>query len=615
MKARSIRLHILIPYVLLILILSISVFGLGTFLIRTGIVKRQQEQVTRNLATVRYLLQKEIEELEKTLNVGSTLDDLRRIRELLDVDYAYTIKKDEISESSPHAWIAAKEGQAMGALRIVSFDELVAMGNKAIEKTLMPVKNGPYAYPSDRKELSEAMVMENAKPLYGKDGKVDEILVAGKILNRDFDFVDNIRDLVFTNAMYEGKPYGTVTIFQDDIRIATNVLDSRDERAIGTRVSREVYEKVLQEGKTWTDRAFVVTDWYITAYEPLKNSDGEIIGILYVGVLEKPFIDLQWQLLAIFIALIGIVAAAAVFFAFMIASRIARPVQRIINASQKIEQGDLEFRVNAETPVYEINVLGRAFNTMAEKLQEREKSLKDTNQRLEEMNQNYLDLIGYVSHELKGAIGSTLMSAHTVKDGFLGAVNDAQKKSLEMVTRNLEYLTATVRSFLNLGMIERGELIIDRSVFLLKEDVFDQAVAIHSQNANKKEVVINNMLSPGQKLYADPDLLRIVANNLIGNAVKYAKEKGTVILRAKNIDNHSLEIEVYNDSIPLSEKDEQLLFKKFSRVVHKQQKREKGTGLGLYISREIVEKHLGKIWHESRLNGNSFFVRLKLNIE
>ena len=71
--------------------------------------------------------------------------------------------------------------------------------------------------------------------------------------------------------MYKGKDIGTATIFQDDVRISTNVLTEQGTRAIGTRVAEDVYNLVVENGLPWVDRAYVVNDWYITAYEPIRN--------------------------------------------------------------------------------------------------------------------------------------------------------------------------------------------------------------------------------------------------------------------------------------------------------------------------------------------------------
>ncbi len=115
---------------------------------------------------------------------------------------------------------------------------------------------------------------------------VDGNLVIGSeqapvILNNNFTFVDHVKDLVG----------GTATIFEVEgtraIRISTNVMDANNQRAVGTAVSDEVYSRVVSDGQPYYGRAWVVNDWYTTAYEPIRNQSGQVIGILYCGVKEK----------------------------------------------------------------------------------------------------------------------------------------------------------------------------------------------------------------------------------------------------------------------------------------------------------------------------------------
>ena len=78
---------------------------------------------------------------------------------------------------------------------------------------------------------------------------------------------------------------GTVTLFLGDVRVSTNVRLFQDRRAIGTRVSAAVRDAVLDHGRTWLDSAFVVNDWYVSGYEPIYDSYGDRIGMLYAGFL------------------------------------------------------------------------------------------------------------------------------------------------------------------------------------------------------------------------------------------------------------------------------------------------------------------------------------------
>jgi sensor histidine kinase regulating citrate/malate metabolism len=137
------------------------------------------------------------------------------------------------------------------------------------------------------------MVLKAAAPIVGDDGSLIGVLYGGHLINQNFELVDEIKATVYQNASYHGKSEGTATIFQGNLRISTNVMDLQGERAIGTQVSSEVHEQVLDRGERWIDRAFVVNVWFITAYEPIKNITGDVIGILYVGMLEQRFTDMQ----------------------------------------------------------------------------------------------------------------------------------------------------------------------------------------------------------------------------------------------------------------------------------------------------------------------------------
>jgi hypothetical protein len=117
-------------------------------------------------------------------------------------------------------------------------------------------------------------------------GNLGTALVA-TVLNGNIPLVLGIQLNLFGEDLYGAKPFGTVTVFCRDIRIATTVLGPEGNIAIGTRVSAAVRQKVLEQGEVWLRRAFVVDEWYLSAYEPIRDPLGENIGILYVGVLER----------------------------------------------------------------------------------------------------------------------------------------------------------------------------------------------------------------------------------------------------------------------------------------------------------------------------------------
>jgi len=133
----------------------------------------------------------------------------------------------------------------------------------------------------------------------------------------------------------------------------------------------------------------------------------------------------------------------------------------------------------------------------------------------------------------------------------------------------------------------------------------DVSVQTFSKMFEDKQMSIVNRIDPALRVNADPDLLQIVANNLINNAAKYGAEGGRVELSARVLDGR-VEIEVYNDGRPIEPHELPMLFRKFSRLDNPDKKKVKGTGLGLYITKQIIEAHGGQIRVEPRAGGNAF---------
>ncbi|TVS10196.1 MAG: methyl-accepting chemotaxis protein [Planctomycetaceae bacterium] len=142
----------------------------------------------------------------------------------------------------------------------------------------------------------------------------------------------------------------TVTIFQGDLRIATNVTMEDGSRAVGTRLSGAVSETVLDQGGTWVNPAFVVNDWYITAYEPIRDPTGRVIGVLYVGLLQAPFTHQLNVISAVFMTLILAATAASLILLFMANALVLAPIRHVVVMAQKIIGGDLSARVGIRPP-------------------------------------------------------------------------------------------------------------------------------------------------------------------------------------------------------------------------------------------------------------------------
>jgi len=384
------------------------------------------------------------------------------------------------------------------------------------------------------------------------------------------------------------------------------VLDDRSRRALGTRVSREVAEHVLDKGLSWTGRAFVVDTWYLSQYDPIRDPNGTIIGMLYVGELEQKYLDLGTQTLVLYLSVILAGMVLAFVMAFFVTRGILRPIQRLSEATQRISSGDLTYRV-AVASKDEVGGLSASFNEMAEQLERQRQEIERSQQELEALNRelkatnkNYMEMLGFVSHELKNPLTSAVMSLYTVKDGFLGEVNPAQRKSLDGVAQSLDYFQDMIRNYLDLSRLEKGELEVNKTRVHLHERVVQPVLEGLERELEERQMVVDNWIPQGMVVTADGNLLRIVYNNLLSNAVKYGRARGGIVLDAhEGLDRVTLSVR--NDSEGIPPEKISLLFKKFSRLDTPEHLGKRGTGLGLYICKEIIEKQGGEIWADSQL--------------
>jgi len=210
----------------------------------------------------------------------------------------------------------ALEKKAISGTQVLSGDELVREGESLARMAIIPSVPTPKERPTKKVEETSGMVLKSAYPVIDFNGEVLGVLTGGVLLNRNYEIVDRIKNIVFKGAKYKGKEIGTATIFLGDLRISTNVMDKEGNRAIGTRAMKEVQEQVLGKGAPWIHRAFVVDDWYITAYEPIQDIQDKIVGMLYVGMMESKYAVMKERLILLFFlfSMTGMLVALTVSF-------------------------------------------------------------------------------------------------------------------------------------------------------------------------------------------------------------------------------------------------------------------------------------------------------------
>ncbi len=499
--------------------------------------------------------------------------------------------KNDFRAADP-AVIAAMKGDLVRGMHVYSQGELQREGDGLVEKALMALEDTRYARPRAKNEENRGLAMVAAVPVR-EGSQILGVIYGGVLLNRNHDLVDKIKDTVFRNETYKGMPVGTATIFLDDCRIATTVRLPNGNRAIGTRASKEVSDRLLDNALPWIGRAFVVNNWCLTAYDPIRDLSGNVVGILYVGILEKPFTDVGRSLIARYALLLAIGLIIGLALAYLMAGRLSAPIHRLVEAATVIHRGGRPGPVPVNHSCTEVETLVEEFNEMVARLSEREDKLKEANESLKATNRNYMETLGFVSHELKNPLSTMMNYVYLLKGSLIGPVNEKQQKAVAILEANMKRLVEMVRHYLNLSRIENGELQPMMSDFALLDDVIQPLLLTMEPDIEARHMRLDNQL-PALTVHGDVNMVREVFENLVSNAIKYGRDGGNITLRARSLEGFT-EFAVRNPGEGIPPDRIGKIFQKFSRFNTDTLRHQKGTGLGLFITKNIVEAHGGTI--------------------
>jgi signal transduction histidine kinase len=310
--------------------------------------------------------------------------------------------------------------------------------------------------------------------------------------------------------------------------------------------------------------------------------------------------------LAIGLGVTGLAASAAfiVLFGLYLARSIARPVREAASGAARFSEGDLSLRLKEGGPG-EVGELTRAFNEMAERLERAHKDLEEQNAQLRESDRMKSELVNTVSHELRtplaGVLGFTSLLLTRDFDPekrrhYLGVVDAQARRLAELIDR-----------FLDVRRIEEGGFVrveepVDMAGLLTEE------AQLYGAQSDDHQVEVNIPTRP-LAVRGDPDGLKQVIGNLLSNAIKYSPDGGTVELAAE-LEGDSVRVVVRDEGMGIPPAEQPRIFTKFFRG-DVASSGISGTGLGLALSRDIVESHGGRIGFTSAEGeGTTFWLEL-----
>ena len=379
------------------------------------------------------------------LNFAGILDQEQRVKSRIGMHGDETVPAKKIN---PLADLALTQGKTVWGTIILDPETLQDENPELVEQAVIPIAKVAPAEAGLDSEVATGLAIGAAVPVE-LDGRVIGVIYGGVLLNRDTSIVDKIGETVFKNEIYKGRNVGTSTIFLESIRISTNVMDQSGKRALGTSASEDVSLHVLGEGKRWTDRAQVLSDWYITAYEPITDIFERRVGMLYVGALEAKYLDVRKRAIIVF-ALITVGGVLSAFvLGWFLTGIIMRPLNRLIRASVEISKGNFSPDIKPISKS-DMGILQREFLNMIDALIEREKRQKEESEICliqSEKQASVGKLAAGVAHEINNPLTAVLTFSHLIlrrED-----LPDEVRADLETITTQTERVRKIVKSLLD----------------------------------------------------------------------------------------------------------------------------------------------------------------------
>ena len=304
--------------------------------------------------------------------------------------------------------------------------------------------------------------------------------------------------------------------------------------------------------------------------------------------------------IALGVAGLVICAALIVLFGFMLARSIARPVRDAAAGASRLADGDLSLRL-AEGGPGEVGELTRAFNTMAEALEEGRTNLEEQNERLRQSEQLKSELVSIVSHEVRtplaSVLGFTSLLLHRDVDP------ETRRDYLEIIDAQGRRLATLLDDFLNVQRIEEGRLDFAEERFDLR-DLLREQVRLFSAQSPRHELDLHLPSGPLQ-VYGDQNRLAQVIGNLLSNGIKYSPEGGVVRVTGEP-DGDLVRVSVRDEGVGIPEDQQAQIFTKFFRG-DAAASGIAGSGLGLAFARAVVEAHGGRMSFTSTVGQGSTF--------
>ena len=621
----SIRYKVILPYLLLTLIVAVTGVYIVTRLVSSSLGERLSNQLLESGRVVSDLMvRQEVKHVEAARVIAFTrgLGEALKIR---DADQITLLAKPAAAGGNMESvMIFDRQGQEL-------FHTIKQANGTLMDVTLQD-------RPATLTTVKDILAEDDVNSLPRRELALDPIdgryyyftalpIVSGEQVAGAIVVGTSVNTIM---PVLKSTSLSDVVIYGANGQAIATTLGSQETQALFLKtisIPEATYQSVILEDKTVQGENLLVDGrWYRTARGPLKIANDRLA--VFAVILPLDFVVESGSVNRInYAVLYSLAMFAVIVIGYFVARLIVNPLSALVRTSRAIANGDLTQRTRIKSRD-EIGVLASTFDDMTENLQQRTIELEKTNRILEQMDRTKMRFIQVSAHELRTPM--TLVQGYAqmtqLKSNGNADLEKYSKGILDGTTRMMEIIDNMLdvsRIDSNLLEISPSEMQVDQVIEKVKK-AFDLAFE------ERKLAFQVRGLADLPAIQADKDLLYKVFYHIIGNAIKYTPDGGSIIVNGRTINENpkdpEIEIAVIDGGIGIDPQYHELIFEKFYQtgevLLHSSGKTKfkgGGPGLGLAISRGIINAHHGRIWLESTgyneqtYPGSTVYVRLSIN--
>lgn len=314
-----------------------------------------------------------------------------------------------------------------------------------------------------------------------------------------------------------------------------------------------------------------------TLQMPVVDKDGEVIGAVSVSRPIPEHQKVRYDLFKILLMSMIIIIITSLVLSYVLAKRFSVPLKSISKSTKEFAKGNFSVRVDDQaknSDIYEVAELAEAFNSMASEL-EKSEEIKNM-------------FISDVSHELRTPM--------TTIGGFVSGMLDdtipqeRQREYLEIVYKEITRLSRLVNTFLDITRLQSDKMILNKVIFDINELIRICIIGLEQKIEDKNIDVELDLESSSCMAFADKDSITRVMTNLLDNAVKFTNDGGKITVVVKSKQNE-VSVSVRNTGVGIAKEQKEMIFKRFYKADKSRSENTEGTGIGLYLVKNILLAH------------------------